>query len=155
MSATRSLVALILVVLGVHTTLADDSKLEADARKALADGDTTALTRLADDYRQLTPDARRALSVRIREDSVEFAFRGEFPGDQYLPDSQEYLVGPPGKDYETLLVIGPDEATRLDGLRPVFAGREVKGRGKPGRPAWFGWTANRRTQSSTPICWCG
>ena len=97
-------------------TAADpDLKWEAAAVKALADGDGKALRQLAADYRQLTPEARRDLSVRVRDDAVEFDFHGEFRGDQFGPEMLEYLASVPGKDYESLLVVGlreQDQRTR-------------------------------------------
>ena len=130
MSIPRLPIALLVVGIALPPTIAADSNLEAEAQKALAAGDAEALRRLAAEYRQVAPEARRALPVRIREDAVEFVFRGEFHGDQYLPDGQEYLVATSGKAYETLVVVGPDEAGRLQGLRQVFADRSNKGRGK-------------------------
>lgn len=127
-----------------------DPKWEAGACRVLADGDATALRELAAGYRKLAPDVRNALPVRIRDDSVEFVFGGHFPGDQYLPESQEYLTASPGHEYETLLVIGPDETTRLHELRPVFEGRPVKGRGQTwsARLVWADGEAPRAIEYS-------
>jgi hypothetical protein len=111
-----------------------DPKWEEQARKALADGDRQSLQQLAAEYRKLAPEVRGAIPVRIRDDSVEFAFRGEFRGDQFESQMLEYLVSAPGKDYESLLVvIGPEEE-RVQALRSVFDKRARKGRGET-------WTA--------------
>src|SRR5262245_22242010 len=58
------------------------AKWEERAVAALAAEDRKALKALAEDFQKLTPDARRDLPLRIREDAVEFAFRGEFPADK-------------------------------------------------------------------------
>jgi hypothetical protein len=107
-----------------------DPKWEANARQALADGDAAALKQLAAEYRKLAPEVRSALPVRIRDDAVEFAFRGEFRGDQYSVEMLEYLVSGPGKDYESPVVAGDAELERVQALRAVFENRTQKGRGQ-------------------------
>src|SRR5262249_9227269 len=99
MSIRAPLVVFALLVSWPLAAADPDLKWEAGALKALADGDAPALKQLAAEYRKLTPDARNALPVRIRDNSVEFAFRGEFRGDQYSFEMLEYLVSGPGKDY--------------------------------------------------------
>jgi hypothetical protein len=101
---------------------------EARVLKALADGDRAGLRSLAGEYRGLSPAARRALPLRVREDSVEFAFRGEFVGDQFSPEMLEYLVSGPGRDYEALLVARGAELGRVQALLPFFARRAGEGR---------------------------
>ncbi|HKA07456.1 MAG TPA: hypothetical protein VKD71_09380 [Gemmataceae bacterium] len=111
-----------------------DAKWEEQARKALTDGDRQSLQQLAAEYRKLAPEVRAALPVRIRADSVEFAFRGAFCGDQFEAQMLEYLVSAPGKDYESLLVVTGAEEERVQALRSIFDQRARNGRGKT-------WTA--------------
>jgi hypothetical protein len=106
------------------------SEFEARARKALETGDVAALRALAADLGRLTPEARRALPLRVREGVVEFAFRGEFFGDQFSPEMLEYMVSGRGKDYETLLVAPEVELERVQALRPYFDKRAGEGRRK-------------------------
>lgn len=111
-----------------------DQQLEDRALAALATGDRAALRSLAQEYRQLPPQARSKMSVRVRDDSVEFAFRGEFPADRSPWQMLEYLVSGPDKDYESLLVAPEAELKRVQGLRPVFDKRAGEGRRQ-------GWSA--------------
>jgi hypothetical protein len=106
------------------------SELEARARKALETGDVAALRILAADLGKLTPEARRTLPLRVREGAVEFAFRGEFVGDQFSPEMLEYLISGRGKDYEALLVAPAAELARVQSLRPFFDTRAGAGRRK-------------------------
>jgi hypothetical protein len=112
------------------------SEFEARARKALETADVAALRLLAADIGKLTPEARRALLLRVREGVVEFAFRGEFFGDQFPPEMLEYVVSGRGKDYETLFVASEAELERVQALRPYFDKRAGEGRRK-----W--WSARR------------
>jgi hypothetical protein len=106
------------------------SEFEARARKALEAGDVAALRALAADLGRLTPEARRTLPLRVREGVVEFAFRGEFFGDQFSPEMLEYVVSGRGKDYESLLVAPEAELERVQALRPYFDKRAGEGRRK-------------------------
>src|SRR5262249_3208300 len=99
-----SLFALTLPVLSMRAAPADDQpapKFEVRALRALAEADREALRLLAAEFGKLPAAARRKLPLRVREDSVEFAFRGEFPGDQFRAHMLEYLVSGPAKDYES------------------------------------------------------
>jgi hypothetical protein len=95
---------------------------------ALEAGERKSLQSLADEFHKLPPEARRDLPVRIREESVEFAFRGEFPGDQSPWQMLEYLACGSGKDYESLLVVPEAERKRLAALRRTFGKRAGEGR---------------------------
>jgi hypothetical protein len=103
---------------------------EGRAIAALAAGDAKALRSLAEEYRRLPPADRGKLPVRIREASVEFAFRGELPGDQSPWGMLEYLASGPGKDYESLLVVSEAERKRAQALQRFFDKQPRKGRGK-------------------------
>jgi hypothetical protein len=107
-----------------------DPKWEARALTALAAGDRKALAALADEFRKLPAGERLALPLRVRDDSVELAFRGEFPADKSPGGMLEYLASSRDKDYESLLVVPEAERKRLQALRPVFAKRAGEGRRK-------------------------
>jgi hypothetical protein len=111
---------------------------EGRAIAALAAGDQKSLRSLAEEYRKLPPRDRAKLPVRIRDDAVEFAFRGEFPGDQSPWGMLEYLASGPGKDYEALLVVSAAEGKRVQALRAFFEKQPRKGRGQSwsARLAW-------------------
>jgi hypothetical protein len=122
---------LCLVILCVSPVTADPgAELEKRARTALAETNVKGLRELAAEYRRLTPDARRELTIRVREDAVEFAFRGDFHGDQFQTEMLEYLASEPGRNYETLVVVIGAEADRLKALGPIFHGRPADGRRK-------------------------
>ncbi|HJZ94748.1 MAG TPA: hypothetical protein VKE40_28035 [Gemmataceae bacterium] len=104
------------------------AKWEERAVAALAAEDRKALKFLAEDFQKLTPDARRDLPLRIREDSVEFAFRGEFPADKEPWKMLEYMVCDRGRDYETLLVAPDAELPRVEAMRPFFKKHSGEGR---------------------------
>jgi hypothetical protein len=123
-----------------------DGKWEDRAIAVLESGDAKALRALAAEFWQVKPEDRQKLPVRIREDSVEFSFRGEFPGDKEPWVMLEYLVSGAGKDYETLLVVADAELKRTEPLRKVFAKRPVKGRGKTWS-ARLVWTDGETPQS--------
>jgi hypothetical protein len=103
-------------------------KIEARALETLEKGDRAALRSLAAEFGKLPAEARRDLPLRVREDSVEFAFRGEFRGDQFSAEMLEYLVSGPGKDYESLLVVPAAELERVQTLRRFFEKRAGEGR---------------------------
>jgi hypothetical protein len=67
-------------------------KFEARIRKALEDKDRAELRSLAAEFRKLSAQARRGMPLRVRDDSVEFTFRGQFAGDKFRPAMLEYLV---------------------------------------------------------------
>jgi hypothetical protein len=123
------------------------AKWEARALAALADGDRKALRSLADEFGRLSPEARRDLSLRVREDSVEFAFRGEFPADDSPWNLLEYLVSGPANAYESLLVASAAERKRVRALGPFFRKYAGEGRGK-----WWSarlvWTEGGTPQSA-------
>ncbi len=106
------------------------AEMEARARRALEVGDAAALRALMAEVRKLAPGERRRLPLRVREGAVEFAFRGEFRGDQFSPEMLEYLVSGPGKAYESLLVAPAAELQRVEALRPYFRTRAGEGRRK-------------------------
>jgi len=122
------------------------TKFEARVLKALEDKDWTALRSLAAEFRKLSSEARRELPLRLREDSVEFAFRGSFPGDKVPGQILEYLVSGSDKDYESLLVVPAPELDRVQALRPFFEKRAGEGRRK-----WWSaqliWTEGDAPQS--------
>jgi hypothetical protein len=126
------------VLVGAARAAEPDPGWEARARKALEDADRPALRALAAEYRKLPPEARRELPLRVREDAVEFAFRGEFRGEATPWEMLEYLVSGPGKDDETLLVADNTELRRVAALAGVFARRAGEGRRKwwSARLAW-------------------
>jgi hypothetical protein len=127
----RASLVVIAMLVGWPLVAADpDPEWEANARQALVAGDAKALRQLAAEYRKLAPEVRTVLPVRIRDDAVEFAFRGEFRGDQYSVEMLEYLVSGPGKDYETLVVASDAEQQRVQALRSVFEGRTREGHGQ-------------------------
>jgi hypothetical protein len=105
-------------------------KFEARIRKALEAKDPAELRSLAAEYRKLSAQARRDMPLRVRDDSVEFNFRGEFAGDKFRPGMLEYLVSGSAKDYESLLVVSEGELERVQALRTFFEKREGKGRHK-------------------------
>jgi hypothetical protein len=107
-----------------------DQDWEGRAVAALAAGDQKALRSLAEEYRKLSPQDRARLPVRIHEDAVEFAFRGEFRGDQTPWQMLEYMASGPGKDYESLLVVPEAEQKRVQALRPFFQKHPEKDRGR-------------------------
>jgi hypothetical protein len=117
-----------------------DPSWEKRACKALEEGDRVRLRQLAAEFRKLSPETRSALPLRIREDSVEFVFRGVFPGDQFSAEMLEYLVCAPGKDYESLLVAPPAEQKRVQALQGFFATHVQEGRRKrwSARLVWTG-----------------
>jgi hypothetical protein len=123
------------------------TKWEARALAALEAGDRKALQSLAAEFRKLSPEDRRDLPLRVREESVEFAFRGEFPGNKSPWQMLEYLVSGPEKDYESLLVAPAAELKRVESLRPVFEKRAGEGRRK-----WWSarlvWTEGEAPQSA-------
>jgi hypothetical protein len=127
-----------LLICASGTTAEPDTNWESRAIAALAAGDQKALQSLAEKYRALLPGERGKLPVRIRGDAVEFAFRGEFPGDQTPWTILEYLASGSGKDYESLLVVSKAELERLQALRPLFPKQPGKGHGKlwSARLAW-------------------
>jgi hypothetical protein len=118
----------LVVPAGLARTADPPAKWEERAIAALAAEDRKALKALADDFQKLTPDARRELPLRVREDAVEFAFRGEFPADKTPWEMLEYLVCGRGRDYETLLVAPDAELTRVEALRPFFKKHSGAGR---------------------------
>jgi hypothetical protein len=101
---------------------------EARALAAIGEGDVKALGSLADEFRRLPPGVRRDLPLRVGEDSVTFAFRGEFPADKNPGQMLEYLVSGPEKDYESLLVVSAAEQKRVQTLRPFFEKHAGDGR---------------------------
>jgi hypothetical protein len=106
------------------------TKFEARVLKALEDKDRAAMRSLAAKFRKLSPEARRELPLRVREDSVEFAFRGSFAGDKFNAEMFEYLVSSSEKDYESLLVVPAPELGRVQALQPFFDKRAGEGRRK-------------------------
>jgi hypothetical protein len=102
--------------------------MEVRAVAALEKGDREALRALAAEFRKLAPEVRRNMPLRIRDDSVEFTFRGKFPGDQSPWQMLEYLVSGAEKEYESLLVAPYCELKRLQGFRPIFARHAGDGR---------------------------
>jgi hypothetical protein len=128
------------IVLGSFTApAAPPVDWEASALSALTAGDGAALRALAADFQKLTPDERRKLPLRVRADAVEFAVRGEHPGDQDPGKMLEYLVAVPGKDYEALLVAPAAELRRVQALRPFFLKHSEEGRRTVGLHQW--WSA--------------
>jgi hypothetical protein len=121
-------------------------KFEARVLKALEDKDRAAIRSLAAEFRKLSPEARRELPLRVREDSVEFAFRGSFAGNKFNAQMFEYLVSGSEKDYESLLVVPALELGRVQALRPFFDKRAGEGRRK-----WWSarliWTEGDAPQS--------
>jgi hypothetical protein len=105
-------------------------KWEARALAALEAKDRKELQALAAEFMRLAPEVRRALPLKVYEDSVEFAFRGEFPADKTPWGMLEYLASSPEKDYESLLVVSAAELKRVQALKPVFEKRAGKGSGK-------------------------
>jgi hypothetical protein len=99
--------------------------------KALEGGKPDDLAAPLSIIRSLSPAARRDLPVRIYGDVVEFQFRGRFPGKEFQPDMLEFVVARPGKEYETLLVVAEDEATRLDRLGVALQGLGNKSKVAP------------------------
>src|SRR5262249_1769640 len=92
---------------------------------------------LAAGFRKLPAKSRGELPLRVREDAVEFTFRGEFPGDKFPWVMLEYLISPGERDYECLLVASDAELKRADVLGPFFkkhagVGRFVRRRGGVG-----------------------
>jgi hypothetical protein len=143
----RTLIALVTCLASFSLARADDpAKWEARALKALAEGNRAALRALAAAFRDLPPGGRRELPVRIREESVEFSFHGEFRGDHFSAEMLEYLVSGPDKDYESLLVAPAAELERVQALRPLF----VKLAEKKARRTWSArlvWTEDGLPQS--------
>jgi hypothetical protein len=107
-----------------------DQKWESRAITVLAVGDQKSLRSLAEEYGKLPPKDRGKLPVQIREEVVEFAFRGDFPGDTSPWTMLEYLASGSGKDYEALLVVSEPELKRIQALRPFFEKQPREGRGK-------------------------
>jgi hypothetical protein len=130
MTRAAATFALICLVAPAGATQPPDPapKWEARAVAALAASDQKGLAALAAEYRQLTLEARRELPLRVRDDSVEFTFRGEYPADKTPWQMLEYLVCDAGRDYETLLVAPEAELRRVQALRPVFEKWGVDGR---------------------------
>lgn len=114
---------LLVGILGAGGGWTEEPDWENRAVAALAAGDAPELRTLATEYRQLPPETRRALPLRIRPQSVEFSYRGEFPGDQEPWNFLEYLVAAESKGYEALLVASENELTRIQLLRPLFEPR--------------------------------
>jgi hypothetical protein len=130
-SASAFVLGWLVVVGGASDRVAvSDSKWESRGIDALATGNQKALRLLAEEYIKLTPADRGKLPVRIRDDAIEFAFHGEFPGDKTPWSMLEYLASVSGKDYETLLVVSEAELMRVQTLRPFFDKQPQKGRGK-------------------------
>jgi len=127
-----SLVALNMVIASGSVALAGDdqptSTFEARSLKTLEAKDRTALRTLAAEFGKLSPEDRRQLPLRIRTDSVEFTFRGEFAGEKFRPGMLEYLVSSSAKDYESLLIASPTELERVQALRRLFEKRAGEGR---------------------------
>jgi hypothetical protein len=121
-------------------------KWEARVLAALEAGDQKALRALAAEFWKLAPVVRRDLPLRVHAESVEFAFRGEFRGDQTPWGILEYLVSSPGKDYESLLVAPAAELKRVQALKPIFDKRAGEGRRK-----WWSarlvWTEGEKPNS--------
>jgi hypothetical protein len=145
MFALASLVAPV----GVAASSADEPapKFEARALKALEDGDRAALRSLAAELEKLSSEGRRKLPLRIREDTVEFAFRGQFAGDKFSAEMLEYLISGANKDYESLLVAPAVELERVQALRPFFH----KHAGEDRRQWWSArlvWTEGDTPQSA-------
>jgi hypothetical protein len=140
-----ALATLAAVQVGVPLRAADPD-WENRGIAALAAGDAKALKALAEEYRKLAPRDRAKLPVRIREDAVEFAFRGEFPGDQSPWNLLEYLASSPGKEYESLLIISDAEQRRIQALSPFFEKQPEKGRGK-WLSAQLAWVEDGRPDS--------
>jgi hypothetical protein len=90
--------------------------IETAVLKALAECKAASLPEVEAIIRDLTPAARRELPVRVRGDVVEFHFRGKTTGKELNPDILEYVLGLPGKEYETLVVVSKEEVARLDRL---------------------------------------
>jgi hypothetical protein len=129
--ASTFVLGCLVATLGVSARAGEpDQKWESRAVAALAAGDQPSLRALAEEYRKLSAQDRGKLQVRIREDAVEFAFRGEFPGDKTPWGILEYLASVPGKDYESLLVVSEAELKRVQALGPFFEKQPPKGRGK-------------------------
>lgn len=122
------------------------TKFEARVLKALEEQDRAAIRSLAAEFRKLSSETRRELPLRLREDSVELAFRGSFPGDKFQAQILEYLVSGSEKDYESLLVVPAPELERVQALRPFFDKRAGEGRRK-----WWSaqlvWTEGDAPQS--------
>jgi hypothetical protein len=118
----------LVVAVGVARSADPPEKWVARAVSALADEDRKALKALAAEFQELSVAERRELPLRIRPDSVEFAFRGECPADRNPADMLEYLVCGPGRDYETLLVAPDAELKRVQGLRLFFQKHSGEGR---------------------------
>jgi hypothetical protein len=127
-----ALVSMFVLTSPVDPADGDDSapKFEARVIKALEDVDRPMLKALAAEFAKMPAEVRRDLPIRVREDSVEFAFRGTFPGNQFSAEMLEYLVSVPDKDYESLLVVPAAEQARVQALRPFFAKRAGDGRRK-------------------------
>src|SRR5262249_7715175 len=127
-----SMFALNMLMASVCVAFASDdepaSSFEARSLKTLEAKDRAALRTLAAEFRKLSPEARRQLPLRIRNDSVELAFRGEFAGDKFRPEMLEYLVSSSAKDYESLLVIPATELERVQALRPICEKHAGEGR---------------------------
>ena len=112
----------------------------ADRRKALA------LRPRFDDFADRFWKLSENYKLRVREDSVEIAFRGSFAGDKFRAQMFEYLVSGSEKDYESLLVVPAPELGRVQALRPFFDKRAGEGRRK-----WWSaqliWTEGDAPQS--------
>lgn len=97
---------------------ADD--IEARVLRALEGEKEDLWSAVSAEIHALSEAERRKLAVRVREGMVEFHFRGRFPGQEFSPSGLEYVVGPPGKEYETVLVVKDEELARLQRLGKSF-----------------------------------
>jgi hypothetical protein len=125
-----------------------DQKWESRAIAALAEGDQKSLRSLTEEFQKLPPEDRGKLALQIREAAVEFAFRGDFPGDMSPWTILEYVACVSGKDYESLLVVSEPELKRVHALRPFFEKHAKDGRGK----LWSArlvWVADGKPESAS------
>lgn len=97
----------------------EQAELEQAALDTLAAQKAEGFQSLADKIAGLEMAKRLALPLRVRTRSVEFRFRGEFPGPSLA--NLEYIISRAGeKDHETLLAVKPAELKRLHQLRDVM-----------------------------------
>jgi hypothetical protein len=120
-------------------TAAADRRDDWDSRaiSALLSRESGSLETLAAEFRKLSPEARRGLPLVIRNDSVEFAFRGSLKLESNITFA-EFLFAGEDRAYESLVVGSQPELARLAALRPIFEqyGREQRHQWWQGQLQW-------------------
>lgn len=106
----------------------EEADIEAQVLKALSTGSLIRLQAAAEDARDLKPDQPSRLKLQVRPGSIEFRFRGEFPADKVSLEGVEYLASSAAKDYESLLVVGPEELARLKKVGEALAALKKAGK---------------------------